>query len=632
MAEAALHLLPHLFMPHGSHDHHGNDHGGGHHGPLVDTYALIALGFLATFAIDRFVGRGTTTLSGDSVGTESKSMTRAAITDGAHDDNERASSNGGDAHHVTADVGQMMELQPAAAAMAAAGVVLRAVTPFAEHEGSASKTEETSVSASSSAGGVSPPGPVASKECAPLEERTAPAEDADTVDGASSGDAEVPAVPIRSPVNEDDLADLELDLSTPARGDNEGGASCGDAEVPVAPITSPVNEDDLAEPELDASTPAGGDDEGVADKEAPEAPEECESDGEERTEVALTAGMRELQEVVPNEDQEDEHFVEKDSATMAELSNSYATTNGASEPDGADASAAVGAAGDSGDGHVDALDDAGDGEEVPDAIHIPAARPLSDQPNLTDDEESTEAADALTTNGSAGIVNGEMTDVVEGENSAHDEPAVEVTASDDADAGDTDASPEEPPRATKEPSPDILPPPVEQDKGGAAATDTPTSGRCVSAQGAEQESADVGVNSNTSYTLPTASSGSGSQSAATVDDTTVTSIPQAAEISADAAPPSPAVATDKDAAPPSAADNTNAELSLDKTVQSTEVDSQPELTRYGNRRTPVAEENAAFKGKGSGAECLIVGEPPSATTETVGALCCGCVFLPRFEQ
>lgn len=50
MAEAALHLLPHLFMP--KHDH-GD---GGPHEGLGSACTLIALGFLAAFAIDRFGG------------------------------------------------------------------------------------------------------------------------------------------------------------------------------------------------------------------------------------------------------------------------------------------------------------------------------------------------------------------------------------------------------------------------------------------------------------------------------------------------------------------------------------------------------------------------------------------------
>lgn len=65
MAEAALHLLPHLFMPHGDAHHddrgggdsHHHDHGHNEKHDTVDTFSLIALGFLATFAIDRFVGR-----------------------------------------------------------------------------------------------------------------------------------------------------------------------------------------------------------------------------------------------------------------------------------------------------------------------------------------------------------------------------------------------------------------------------------------------------------------------------------------------------------------------------------------------------------------------------------------------
>ena len=48
MAEAALHLLPHLFMPHHDHDKHDS------HGGLGDACTLIAVGFLAAFAIDRF--------------------------------------------------------------------------------------------------------------------------------------------------------------------------------------------------------------------------------------------------------------------------------------------------------------------------------------------------------------------------------------------------------------------------------------------------------------------------------------------------------------------------------------------------------------------------------------------------
>ena len=52
MAESALHLLPHLFLPHGGGDsHHHHEHDG-----LGRTCELIALGFLAAFAIDRFVG------------------------------------------------------------------------------------------------------------------------------------------------------------------------------------------------------------------------------------------------------------------------------------------------------------------------------------------------------------------------------------------------------------------------------------------------------------------------------------------------------------------------------------------------------------------------------------------------
>ncbi|CAM9804760.1 unnamed protein product [Ectocarpus sp. 4 AP-2014] len=49
MAEAALHLLPHLFLP--KHDHDDNGHES-----LANACTLIAVGFLAAFAIDRFVG------------------------------------------------------------------------------------------------------------------------------------------------------------------------------------------------------------------------------------------------------------------------------------------------------------------------------------------------------------------------------------------------------------------------------------------------------------------------------------------------------------------------------------------------------------------------------------------------
>ncbi len=52
MAEAALHLLPHLFMP----KHHGEASGGDGHEGLADACTLIAAGFLAAFAIDRFGG------------------------------------------------------------------------------------------------------------------------------------------------------------------------------------------------------------------------------------------------------------------------------------------------------------------------------------------------------------------------------------------------------------------------------------------------------------------------------------------------------------------------------------------------------------------------------------------------
>eukprot|EP00903_Cladosiphon_okamuranus_P020521 g18838.t1 len=51
MAEAALHLLPHLFMPHHGHD---DKHPHDGHGGLGDACTLIAVGFLAAFAIDRF--------------------------------------------------------------------------------------------------------------------------------------------------------------------------------------------------------------------------------------------------------------------------------------------------------------------------------------------------------------------------------------------------------------------------------------------------------------------------------------------------------------------------------------------------------------------------------------------------
>lgn len=56
MAEAALHLLPHLFMPHDDHDHHGDSHHQQHNDGLGDSCKLIALGFLVAFAIDRFAG------------------------------------------------------------------------------------------------------------------------------------------------------------------------------------------------------------------------------------------------------------------------------------------------------------------------------------------------------------------------------------------------------------------------------------------------------------------------------------------------------------------------------------------------------------------------------------------------
>lgn len=74
MAEAALHTLPHIFLPHPSHDHDDRGssapaaHGGYTHDPRhvdafdgPDAFALIAFGFLLTFAIDRvagLVGRG----------------------------------------------------------------------------------------------------------------------------------------------------------------------------------------------------------------------------------------------------------------------------------------------------------------------------------------------------------------------------------------------------------------------------------------------------------------------------------------------------------------------------------------------------------------------------------------------
>lgn len=56
MAEAALHLLPHLFMPHDDDHHHGDSHHHQHNDGLGDSCKLIALGFLAAFAIDRFAG------------------------------------------------------------------------------------------------------------------------------------------------------------------------------------------------------------------------------------------------------------------------------------------------------------------------------------------------------------------------------------------------------------------------------------------------------------------------------------------------------------------------------------------------------------------------------------------------
>lgn len=55
MAEAALHLLPHLFMPHDD-DHHRDSHHHQHDDGLGDSCKLIALGFLTAFAIDRFAG------------------------------------------------------------------------------------------------------------------------------------------------------------------------------------------------------------------------------------------------------------------------------------------------------------------------------------------------------------------------------------------------------------------------------------------------------------------------------------------------------------------------------------------------------------------------------------------------
>lgn len=61
MAEAALHLLPHLFMPHDHGDHGGDHHHHDEHGHSVrdalgDSCTLIAVGFLTAFAIDRFIG------------------------------------------------------------------------------------------------------------------------------------------------------------------------------------------------------------------------------------------------------------------------------------------------------------------------------------------------------------------------------------------------------------------------------------------------------------------------------------------------------------------------------------------------------------------------------------------------
>ena len=77
MAEAALHLLPHLFLPPHDGGAHGDEkHGDHHHGDSrhheeqggVDAYTLIAVGFLAAFAIDRFVGARGTEAEGKTVG------------------------------------------------------------------------------------------------------------------------------------------------------------------------------------------------------------------------------------------------------------------------------------------------------------------------------------------------------------------------------------------------------------------------------------------------------------------------------------------------------------------------------------------------------------------------------------
>lgn len=472
MAEAALHLLPHLFMPHDSHgdnDHHGSDHGHGHHG---STYALIALGFLATFAVDRFVGR--TVMH--------KPTTK--------------SNTGADDHHgtTTDDTRGLCSEEPeedeAATAVLTAGAgAVAAASPLVNE----TQQERTTVEVK--------------QEQAPMAtvstETTAPMTDA-VVDDASPADAgkTPPAAPIMA-ADEGDVAPavVESTTTTAPEGEGEAGEVVDDGQDAV----------DV-----------------------------------ERSEVTLTAGMGELQEVVPNEDEDDGVVARMLDSTVEVVLSSQDDDDGV------------------------ATDEApSEGKEANSIVPESESEGVGGQISTVNTAEAEkDEAEAVATDG-ASTAGAEET-VVSAVEDEGDVAAVGGIADVDADA-DGATAPEETPRAALESEAPTQPVEVENADHATICADEPPSA----------------VEETTDGNAP-AASGAASEVGAPVEDKV--------DESSQATEEDPASPTDDDEITPSSPETTALPLPLDvnppiAAIVEPEEDngSQPELTLYGNPKTPIVE-------------------------------------------
>lgn len=274
MAEAALHLLPHLFMPHDAHDdhgHHGSDHGHGHgHDHHANTYSLIALGFLATFAVDRYVGRSVVHTRASAaaaaavVASVSLKEGVASADGGTIADDHRGRHSSSDGSTATNTEGDLSSTETPETEVTSATASASTADPSTQRENQPPADEATAVVE-------------AQEQQAPVATvRTGSSAAADTVSAGAVADEALPSVPPRANTSPDiDEAAVATPVKSspetttktePATGETEGEETNSQPELTLYgnPKTPVVEQE---EPAAASSPVPAGEDGGAADSE-----------------------------------------------------------------------------------------------------------------------------------------------------------------------------------------------------------------------------------------------------------------------------------------------------------------------------------------------------------------------------